>query len=1205
MSNTNKVLTVILVLSVVLFGARSSAWAQVTTAAIHGTITDPTGAVIPNASVTALNTSTGIATSTKTDASGYFILPQLHIGGPYTVTITASGFSQFVQSDLTLNLNANREIDAHLMVGSQAQTVKVNAAQLQVQTADTQLKTVITSQTIEQTPMLGRDASLLQKLTTGSVEASDRFGTYSANGSQTPQNSFLLDGADINDGALQDEGIAINPDALAEENIVTSTLNPEFARNSGAIVNEAIKSGTNQFHGSGFEFYRDTFLNNGNYFSLPGQRPVFHQNEFGATLGGPIFKKKLFFFLAYQGIRTRSAGTNLSQVFDQNQRTGNFDNSYNYSTGAPDSQGLSNNQIPFNFGNCTTNETWAQCFPAGQPVSIPSNQWNSVAASLFNTYVPAPNEVLGGASYYNFNALDTSGSDQGILRIDFTPTAKDYISASGVFQGSPEVDALSFGGGTLPGFAAQEDEHYKLFTAAYTHTFTPSLLNVLRADYTRLNFHTVDPDPEIQPSSLGFSITPQIQPAGVPYIAVGPYFALGNSYEGPQPRKDTNLSGADNLTWIYGNHSLKFGARYESFRVSNPFAYLNNGYYYYEGSGLFSSGDPAIDFLLGIPDGYEQTNDGFIDAISSEDYAYAQDSWKVNSDLTLNYGLAWDVETPTRDTQYNGYGIFCYEGGSFASVTFPGAPPGMAFKGDKGCNESGGPTTHWAHFSPRVGVAWSPSHGPKFLIGTNGDHEFSLRGGYGIYYNRDQEEQSLENLTDPPALYTSYGAGDLGGSPSFANPFQDVANRAGASEPNPFPYAAPQKGDMVNWPNYALLEAQSFDKNYTTPYVMNFNLNVQRALSDDMILQVGYVGSLGHRLATWYEADPITAAGHAACAAGTTATIYGTPVACNSATGAASIHEYFPQFTQNPVVVPGTVGLAGFPNGEPWYNSVASQNSEGASNYNSLQISLNKAPTHGLSFRLAYTYSHSLDNASGYESATGQGGLGSTGRDYNYVPGYGYLNYGSSDFDTRHRLVVQYTYIVPVAAFMKHNLLAKEALSGWELSGYTVLQTGFPVSISGSGTGGANSLWCDGGSFFGCADNPNVSTSHISSLNIRGLRSFNGGATGNYGFDPTQFSAEQTGTFGNTGRNFFHGPGYNYTDLQVSKNIPFNASGSRYMQLRLEAYNLFNHANFSNPDGNFNDTSFGQITSVVNSTDNSGGDPQPARSIQLAGKFYF
>src|SRR5271167_74547 len=237
----------IIVLLLALFGISNGAWAQVTYATVHGTVTDTSGAVVPNATVTATNTSTGIKTSVTSDSQGYYILPQLQIGGPYTITVAAPGFQDFQTSGLTLHLNDNRDVPAQLQIGAASQTIQVQAAAVQVETADTQLKQVVTSQQIETMPLLGR------------VEASDRFGNYSANGSQTQSNSFLLDGADINDGPLQTEGIAVNPDALAEENIVTSTLNPEFARNSGAIVNQSIKSGSNQFHGSSFWFYRDTF----------------------------------------------------------------------------------------------------------------------------------------------------------------------------------------------------------------------------------------------------------------------------------------------------------------------------------------------------------------------------------------------------------------------------------------------------------------------------------------------------------------------------------------------------------------------------------------------------------------------------------------------------------------------------------------------------------------------------------------------------------------------------------------------------------------------------------------------------------------------------------------------------------------------------------------------------------------------------------
>ena len=261
-------------------------------AAVHGTVTDSSGAVVPNVQVTALNTATGISSSVTADGHGYYIFPQLHIGGPYTIEITASGFEKFESTGLTLNLNDNRDVDAKLQIGQSSETVTVQSATVQVETSDTQLKSEILGSQITQLPLLGRDASQLEKTAPGVVESSDRFGSFAANGSQTTNNSFLLDGADFGDGPLQDQGFIVNPDALAELDIVTSTLNPEFARNAGAVVNETLKNGSNAFHGNGFYFYRDTFLNNGDYFAQPGQRPPFHQNLYGGTLGGPVVKNK-------------------------------------------------------------------------------------------------------------------------------------------------------------------------------------------------------------------------------------------------------------------------------------------------------------------------------------------------------------------------------------------------------------------------------------------------------------------------------------------------------------------------------------------------------------------------------------------------------------------------------------------------------------------------------------------------------------------------------------------------------------------------------------------------------------------------------------------------------------------------------------------------------------------------------------------------
>jgi hypothetical protein len=283
--------------------------AQTNTATVNGTVTDAGGAIVPGATVSITNTSTGIVTNSTSNSKGFYNFPQLQIGGPYTVDVNAAGFKKFESTGLMLNLNDNRSVDVKLEVGASSQTVEVTASSSAVETTDTELKDTISASEIEALPLFGRDATGLQKLQAGSVESSDRFGTYSANGSQSTSNSFMLDGIDLNDGPLQTEGLSINPDAIGQLTLITSTLNPEFSRNSGEVINETIKSGTNSFHGSAFEFYRDTFLNNGDYYSLPGQRPPFHQNLYGGTIGGPIKRDKLFAFVAYQGFRNKTGST--------------------------------------------------------------------------------------------------------------------------------------------------------------------------------------------------------------------------------------------------------------------------------------------------------------------------------------------------------------------------------------------------------------------------------------------------------------------------------------------------------------------------------------------------------------------------------------------------------------------------------------------------------------------------------------------------------------------------------------------------------------------------------------------------------------------------------------------------------------------------------------------------------------------------------
>jgi hypothetical protein len=1012
------------------------------------------------------------------------------------------------------------------------------------------------------------------------VESSDRFGTYSSDGNQTPQNSFIYDGVDINDGPLQQAGFTPDPDSLSQFQVVLSTLNPEYARNSGAIDIEVSKSGTNKFHGEGFEFYRNSFLNSVPFTEAPNQHfaPPYHRNEFGGNLGGPILKNKLFFFTSYQGYRESTSSNSSSFTLGPQELAGNFSASDPAGGGTPGTTSFSSNPIPFNIGGCVADPTaknpmtWAQCFSSGT-ANIPPADFNAVAAKVVQQYNPAPNGSIGGYPGYFFTASNTNNSDQGIIHLDYHPDANDTVWSSVSFQSQIQTAGLPFGGASVPGFTEVDTYHTKVFSANWTHIFSPTLINELRGGYYRDNQNSVAPQTPVQPSSLGFNIHPQnTGGAGVPVISIlnGPTY--GFSIYGPQPRIDTNMEFYDNVSKVVGNHNMKFGARFEQFRVHNPYYAENDGYYTYNASGSYSSGNPIMDYLLGIPDQYVQTSGSLIDVRSAEYYAFAQDNWKVSNSLTLNYGLVYDVETPWQDMQYNGLGATCWSLSTATSTIYPGGAPGLLYPGDKGCDKAAGVQTHWDHIAPRVGFAYSPSSGPRFLVGEAGNHAFSLRGGFGVYYNRDQEEGSLQNLSSPPFFSQSFGAGDFNGSPSFANPYQDIAT--GQTEPSPFPYTIPAVGTPSDVP---FLDINAFSKNYTQPTVYNFNLNIQRQLPGQMVLTVGYVGSLGRHLINTVDGDPITPAGHAACLAD--------PACINSTSHRSKQHQYYPDHTAL-----ANITSPVDPNGLPWYVGVGVQTSEGVSSYNSLQVQLQKAETHGLAFNISYTYSHSLDNASGLESA------GFNGRGYNSYPGFSYLSYGNSDFDVRQRLSYLLTYQVPVFASMRRNYITRELLSGWNISGYGAIETGFPIPVYQSA--GSNSAWCDSAfTYYSCPDSPNTSDFHEQTYS-------NPRAHNLLAFNTSVFSPEPLGTFGNTKRNYFAGPGENYTDASLFKNFYLGKSQIRYLQLRMDAQNVFNHTNFAVPSGNFSSGGFGVVTGVLTPAV-ADEDPAPARVVELAGKIVF
>lgn len=1157
--------------------ANKSAMADNVYATIRGTVTDSTGAVVQGAQITATNTGTAIPYTTKSQDTGFFEFLQLPTGS-YTVSISKQGFKGFKSVGITLTVNQVYDLSAKLEVGATNETVEVRANSVQVETTDIQQKTVIGSNQIVDLPLIGRNFTQLEQLAPGVMSSNDRFGTFSVNGSQTQQSSYLVNGTDSNDIALNTPGILPSPDAIQEFNLISSTINPEYGRNSGGIVNALIKSGTNAFHGNAFDFYRDTFLNTRNFFTVGPQQPIFHQNLFGGTFGGPAHKDKTFFFLSYQGTRNATGAPTTNTVLSSAERNGNLSEAF-FDGSSQAARMLRNTRttpVPLVgddgvlhpagthwMGSGTTGAIFncGAVVPATGSLAgftcpnalfghLPTSDFNSLAMKLYNTFVPLPNAA---GNQFSFNPVSTVSADQGIARVDHTITTNDQVWGVAIFNHNFGTQGLPFTGATLAGFESHSTAETKEFTVAYNHTFNNTTLNEVRLGYWRLNFDAVEPNHPILPNSFGWTnILPQnTAAAGLPVVAVTGFFTLGFSDNGPQPRKDQNYQLTDNFSKVVGRHSLKFGLDIRRFQVDNPFNFENSGHFSFGGSGSRSTRDPAFDLLFGAPDSYAQNSGGIINARAYEYYAYAQDQWKVKSNLTLTFGAGYQVDTPYKNNQFKGLAYSCFVPGG-QSTLFPTAPAGLLFPGDSAFGQTctnAGAQIRYGHVGPRFGFAYSPQWGGRLTRGN--ENKFSVRGGFGIYFNRFEEETALQNLGTPPFGIGSNGVGDIGGRSGFADPWSTPTGSA--SIPNKFPFTPPNPGNTTF--DFGFFEPMSINTNspnLSTPYSMNFNLNIQREFSQNVVLSVGYVGALGRHLYRAYEGNPITAAGQAACAADPT---------CNSGNGQLLQHLFFP----NHSLVDGSI-----------FGSVGTQFTDGTSNYSALQVNVTKGMTHGLQLITSYTWSHCIDNGSGFENS----GFGVRGTNV-LVP---QLNVGDCGQDARQRMVIGYVYAIPSLHKMM-NWAPDRIFGGWKLTGITTFQTGFPFNLTDSGF---TSLSCDAFSFYGCPDNPNQ-VSPVKTLNPR-TATFNG--KGTYWFNPADYAVATVGTYGNAGRNSIHGPGINNFDFSLQKDTKITERTN--FQMGIEAFNLFNHTQFNNPSGNIESGNFGRITTAAS-----------GRLVQLRAKVNF
>jgi hypothetical protein len=784
--------------------------------------------------------------------------------------------------------------------------------------------------------------------------------------------------------------------------------------------------------------------------------------------------------------------------------------------------------------------------------------------------------------------------------MDYAISSKNQLTLIGVYNRSSAPETLPFTGATLPGFGDVSTSYTQQYTLDDVHQFSPTLVNDFALHWTRFNFQAVLPQVPTQPSSAGFQITPQnTAGAGLPTIAVGNFFTLGFSTNGPQPRIDQVYQLNDSISKVIGQHALRIGYDGRRFNVSNPFNGRNNGSFSFSnstGTSPYTTGDSSLDFLLGIPGTYSQGSGATIQAQAYLNYIFGQDSWKVSNTFTLNYGLAYSIDTPLQQKQYQGEAVICLIGGQQSTV-FPTAPKGLNYPGDKGCNSAGGATLYLGEVAPRLGFAWSPTASEGLLGAITGGRPgmFAIRGGFGFYYDRTEEETSLQTLTTPPFGLNSAGVNDYGTTttltPTFVNPYQDV--NTGTVYANKFPYAFPTPGSTINWAKLEPISKSTYASNFRAPYAENFQVSVERQFPSQIVARLTYVGSLAHRNQVTVEGNPETAAGHAACLASSTCSAFTTgtltsPTAPIASTNANNQMKLYPTNTAWGSIDPNT-GLTGF-------TSIGEVSSSGNSNYNALQAKVEKAYTHGLSFQLSYTFSHALDDGSSFENS-GFGGA-ANGRGYNqYQPG---LNYGNSGYDARQRLVFSPIYTSPILHSSSWYSPMNLALSGWQISGITTVATGFPFDFI---VGGSNSLWCSStSSFYACPDVP-VQVGSLQTVDPRTAPRLSGLPVW-YNNTGASFREEPIGQFGNVSRNKYHGPGINNTNLILAKNFNLSADGVRRLQLRMESDNVFNHTQFGNPTGSLSQT-FNPSTNVFSGSPGTISSAAAARQTQLAAKFYF
>jgi hypothetical protein len=1157
------------------------------TGSFSGNVLDKSGAAVPGATVVAKSQGTGLARDVKTDGAGHYLIPLLPVG-TYTVHVDAGGFQSAESRDLHLQVDEARELDFSIVPASVVTTVAVTGDAVAVETANSSLGQVITSQQVADLPLNGRDFVQLATLTAGATaetnpnsfftagsdsEVAAR-GSYSLSvgGSRPNATDWLLDGVDNNELTAGGIGIFSSIDDIAEFKVLTYTYSAEFGTRAGPTVLVTTKSGTNNFHGSAFEFFRNTDLDAKSYFANAVEK--FNLNQFGGSVGGPIMKNKTFFFVDAEQKYQRHGIPFTGLVPSLAMRGGDFTddpwgNNISVSpTGSfvpiianPYMQGASADPT---MNSALNPDVYFQCDPStGNPLSadpgtglqprgvncnkIPGNLIDTIGQKMLNIYpVPPPNVGSADAGYNYVNQpVRTLNETKFDVRLDHTLSSIDNLFGRFSYD-----QAFSFVPGGAPGlaeanaFGSNENliNHARNIGLGWNHLFSPKIINLATLGYDRIfdyiaslgNYTCASANLGIPGADLGCS--GGTSNSSAPYSEglvstqfTSGYWALGDRGYSPFQGGTNIYSFKDDLDLIFGKHEIHTGIDLRANQMNVGTAAFGSGFWLVGTLGNFTGqgsapGNPEADLLMGIVGGaiHDQTYDGATTGRRWKIYRpFVEDDWRITPSLTLNLGLAWDLTTPIveehdRMADY----IPSLTGGT------------LLIAGKNGVSRSAGINMFWGGYEPRVGATWKIAGSDKTV----------LRLGFGIYHDSSWNQGAQGLWQNPP---------NLGESDQFIGSFSCISATSYCSST----LGGPAYGVATTTGGFPLLNSPQDVTSFTGTYayqptnfqpgrVHQYNANVERQLPGNVLLTAGYAGSTGGHLLVIGNA--LNVSSPSACG-----TVSGYTLGCLSGGAPYSYTNTF-----------------NFYNNDQNFNTVLLYGDVGKTHYNSMQIKAEtKTPRYGLYGLVAYTYSRTYDNGL-------SDGLGSElSAPYFPLPNWQNLDWSLSQINLDQSFSGSVIYDLPFGRGRQFgssmNTAANAVLGGWQVTLIERISTGFPVPLIDSSNQSGTTFNSGGDSYN--FNRPNQLTSCDP----------HGGSHANHQFLNTAcFPAPLAGELGNASRVPVSGPDFVNSDFSAIKDFRFH--GEMGLNFRAEFFNLFNHTQYGSPVNDKNAPGFGVLTSTVN-----------------------